>query len=100
MPSNPPEDTPRLTPYLFYEDVAAALDWLRDAFGFSERMRMPGADGGILHAEMEFRDAVIMLGRPGPDYRNPLHEGSVHLWGSVEHVTFRLVTKSPTQERR
>jgi len=28
MPANPPENMPRITPYLHYEDVAKALDWL------------------------------------------------------------------------
>lgn len=27
MPANPPENMPRITPYLLYEDVANALDW-------------------------------------------------------------------------
>ncbi len=71
MPQNPPADFPRISPYLYYEDVAAILDWLARAFGFQERMRMNGPDGGIVHAEMALADGVIMLGRPGPDYRNP-----------------------------
>jgi uncharacterized glyoxalase superfamily protein PhnB len=66
---------PRITPYLYYEDVASALDWLARAFGFKERMRMPGPDGGIMHAEMEYADGVIMLGRPGPDYKSPKRIG-------------------------
>lgn len=53
MPANPPENMPRITPYLYYRDVAEALEWLARAFGFQERMRMPGPEGGILHAEME-----------------------------------------------
>jgi len=68
---NPPENMPRITPYLYYQDVAGALDWLARAFGFSERMRMPGPDGSIMHAEMEYADGVIMMGCPSPDYRNP-----------------------------
>jgi uncharacterized glyoxalase superfamily protein PhnB len=76
MPSNPPENMSRIMPYLLYEDVAAALDWLSNAFGFRERMRMAGPDGRVMHAEMEFEDGVIMLGCPGPDYRNPRHVGS------------------------
>ena len=71
MPANPPENMPRITPYLYYEDVAAALEWLSKAFGFRERMRMPGPDGNITHAEMELADGVIMLGHPGPAYKNP-----------------------------
>ena len=71
MPVNPPPNMPRITPYLYYEDVASALAWLSRAFGFRERMRMPGPDGKIMHAEMEFADGVLMMGNPGPDYRNP-----------------------------
>ena len=77
MPANPPEDMPRITPYLFYEDVASALGWLGDTFGFRERMRIPDDDGRITHAEMELADGVIMLGCPGPDYQNPGHLGQV-----------------------
>jgi len=75
MPGNTPEHMPRITPYLYYQDVAAALAWLAKAFGFRERMRMPGPDGGIMHAEMELADGVIMLGCPGPEYRNPKRLG-------------------------
>ena len=62
---------PRITPYLLYEDVAAALDWLTKAFGFRERMRMPGPDGAVTHAEMELAGGVIMLGHPGAGLPKP-----------------------------
>jgi PhnB protein len=58
-----------------YEDVAGALDWLAKTFGFGERMRMPGPDGNITHAEMELAEGVIMMGHPGPDYQNPKRHG-------------------------
>lgn len=77
MPANPPENMTRITPYLLYEDVASVLDWLTATFGFRERMRMPGPDGAIIHAELELADGVVMLGRPGPDYKNPKHVGHV-----------------------
>jgi len=70
-----PVNLPRITPYLYYEDLASALTWLSRAFGFRERMRMPGPDGKIMHAEMEFADGVLMMGNPGPDYRNPKRLG-------------------------
>ena len=84
MPANPPENMPRITAYLLYEDVAGALDFLSNAFGFSERMRLPGPDGSINHAELELADGVIMLGCPGPDYRSPKRVGHVtqHLYVS------------------
>jgi PhnB protein len=77
MVANPPENMPRITPYLLYEDVASALAWLAQAFGLKERMRMPGPDGKISHAEMELDDGVVMMGCPGPDYRNPKRTGHV-----------------------
>lgn len=77
MPKNPPENMPRITPYLHYEDVGAALGWLARAFGFRERMRLIGPNGAIAHAEMERDDGVIMMGNPGPQYRNPKRLGQV-----------------------
>ena len=77
MPKNPPDNMPRITPYLLYEDVAGALDWLARAFGFRERMRLPAPNGGIAHAEMERDGGVVMMGYPGPQYRNPKRLGEV-----------------------
>jgi PhnB protein len=67
---------PRVTPYLLYEDVAAALEWLERAFGFRERLRLATDDGTITHAEVAVGDdGVVMLGHPGPDYRDPRSSG-------------------------
>lgn len=65
MPQNPPENMPRISPYLYYEDAGAALDWLTRTFQLSERMRMPGPEGQVMHGELEIADGVIMLGNPG-----------------------------------
>jgi PhnB protein len=61
-----------VTPYLLYEDVAAALDWLSKAFGFREILRFTGEAGYVNHAEMDVGDgSAIYLGDPGDDYRSP-----------------------------
>ena len=75
MVQNPPEGFPRITPYLLYEDVDAAVDWLVGAFGFGERFRMKGPDGRANHAEVSLGEGVVMLGHPGPDYQNPKRRG-------------------------
>jgi PhnB protein len=75
MPQNPPHGSPRIAPYLLYEDVAEALDWLGRAFGFHERLRYAGPDGTVTHAEMTLDDGLIMLGHPGPDYQSPKRLG-------------------------
>ena len=68
--------TPRITPYLLYEDLGAALDWLAKAFGLRERLRHAGPDGKPVHAEMTLgTDGVILMGCPGPQYRNPKRLG-------------------------
>jgi PhnB protein len=74
--SQPPK-YPTVTPYLLYEDVAAALDWLAGAFGFRERLRFAEPDGRVSHAEMEIDDSVVMLGGPGSDYQSPRRTGHV-----------------------
>lgn len=73
MPTNPPENMPRITPNVFYDDLGAALDWLSKSFGFETRMSMPGPDGGIVHAEMKVADSAIMMGPTGstPDWQSP-----------------------------
>lgn len=64
-----------ITPYLLYEDVDQALEWLGRAFGFEERLRFAGEAGYVNHAEMRLGDAAIYLGDPGGDYKNPRRLG-------------------------
>ena len=57
---------------LAYEDAAAAIDWLGEAFGFRESgERYTDDDGVVTHAELELDGAEIMLSTPTPDYRGP-----------------------------
>lgn len=71
----PPEDYPVVAPYLYYENAAAAMDWLIEAFGFTERMRMTRDDGALDHGELRLGDGVVMLGQPGPHYQSPNSRG-------------------------
>lgn len=43
--------TQRFFPMLSYADAPSALDFLTNAFGFEETMRMEGENGTIGHAE-------------------------------------------------
>lgn len=49
-------------PSLRYEDAAAAIEWLEEAFGFTLLAAHRGEDGSIGHAEMTYGDGVVMLG--------------------------------------
>jgi PhnB protein len=61
----------RIAPYLLYEDGAAAIDFLEQAFGFEEVVRMDDENGVVQHAELRLGDDSIMLGDPGDDYKSP-----------------------------
>jgi PhnB protein len=76
MVDNPPAGFPVVTPYLLYNDVDAALDLLVKAFGFEERVRMPGPDGKAIYAEAAMGGGVVMMGNPGDGYKNPAALGS------------------------
>jgi PhnB protein len=79
-----------ITPYLYYEDVPGALKFLAKAFGFKRYgPQMKGEDGRVNHAAMRFGDHdVIMMGYPGPKYKNPkrLRQATQSLYVNVEDV--------------
>ena len=56
-----PEGYTAVTPYLVAKDAAALIDFLVSSFGAVERMRIPGPDGGIRHAEVVIGGDAIML---------------------------------------
>ena len=51
-------------------NAQALIDWLHKTIGFSERMTVPDGNGGIAHAELEWRGSLVMLGsaRGNGDY--------------------------------
>jgi len=65
-----------ITPYLYYEDVSAAMKWLAKAFGFKKYgMQMKEPDGTVTHAAMQLGDGIIMMGAPRGDYKSPRRLG-------------------------
>jgi PhnB protein len=56
-----PDGYPQITPYLCVDGASAAIDFYVKVFGAKERMRMPGPDGKLGHAELELGKGLIML---------------------------------------
>jgi uncharacterized glyoxalase superfamily protein PhnB len=55
----------RIVPFLGYEDAAAAIEWLGDAFGFREKRDQRHEESGtITHAELELDGASIYISTP------------------------------------
>jgi uncharacterized glyoxalase superfamily protein PhnB len=71
MSKDTPNGTQRVFPMLAYEDAAAAIDWLVQAFGVRELGRMAAEDGRIGHAELELNGGVVYLASPTADYQSP-----------------------------
>jgi PhnB protein len=62
-----PDGYHSITPYLVVKGAAKAIDFYKKAFGATERFRMPGPDGRVGHAELQFGDSVIMLADECPE---------------------------------
>jgi PhnB protein len=106
MPQPIPEGYPRIIPYLCVDGAAAAIDFYTSVLGATERMRMPGPDGKLGHAELQLGDAVIMLADeyPDMDVRGPKSIGgtpvTVHVYvEDVDDVFARAVQAGATPLR-
>lgn len=51
-----------------YKDRRAALEWLRDAFGFEVSHLLIDSKGDIAHAEMSHGDGVVMISNEWVDW--------------------------------
>ncbi len=57
-----PETGPSIVPCLSYRDAPAVIAWLKEAFGFTEVMVVPGPDDTIAHAQLAFDGGMVMVG--------------------------------------
>ena len=64
-----PDGYPAITPYLIIEGAARAIEFYKDIFGATERMRMPAPQGRIGHAELTIGGSLLMLADPCPEMK-------------------------------
>jgi uncharacterized glyoxalase superfamily protein PhnB len=74
-----------ISPALYYRDAHAAIEFLERAFGFRRRLVVPDDGGGVAHAELTFRDSVLMVGtaKPSKGWVSPLDLSGVNQTLSV-----------------
>jgi uncharacterized glyoxalase superfamily protein PhnB len=65
-----PEGFHTVTPSLVVRDAAKAIEFYKKALGAQERMRMPGPDGKIMHAELKIGDSIIFISDENPQMTN------------------------------
>lgn len=56
-----PEGFHTVTPHLFFDNSAQAIDWYKKALGAEEKTRATTPDGKIIHAELQIGNSRIML---------------------------------------
>jgi uncharacterized glyoxalase superfamily protein PhnB len=61
-----PKDWPRMSSAVVYQDAAAAIGWLCEAFGFEVRLKVEGDDGHIVHSELSYGEGLIMVAQEEP----------------------------------
>jgi len=74
--SNPPSGYPRISPYLLYEDAAAAVEYLQQSFGFELRLSQIGGAGRTHNELLLGEDGLVMLGQAGEGFSSPRTLGS------------------------
>jgi uncharacterized glyoxalase superfamily protein PhnB len=62
MHANVTEPGGTVVPTLRYRDVAAAIEWLCNAFGFERHLVVSGDNDAVRYAELTFGSGMIMLG--------------------------------------
>lgn len=61
-----PDSYRRITPSLIVKGADKALEYYTEVFQATERMRYPGPDGTIVHAELELGDSVLIVEEESP----------------------------------
>ena len=62
-----PQDRHTVTPYLTIKNAGAAIEFYKQVFGATEKMRMAEPDGKVGHAEIEIGNARIMISDEYPE---------------------------------
>ncbi len=68
-PTNPiPEGMHTVTPHLICAGAADAIEFYKKAFDATEKTRLPGANGKLMHASIQIGDSTVMLTDEAPQW--------------------------------
>jgi len=83
--------TETVVPTLRYRDVAAAIDWLCEAFGFEVHAIMHGDDGTVRYAELKFGRSIIIVVRADGSELDAFMKQPSDIGGAETQVCYLLV---------
>ncbi len=78
-------------PTMRYNDAAAAIAWLCEAFGFEKHLVVPGEDGTIAHAQLVFGNGMVMLASARASEFDNLHKLPSALGDAVSQSPYIIV---------
>jgi PhnB protein len=91
-PANVPQGYQTVTPYLVVDGVPRLIEFLKAAFGATERMRNLRPDGTVSHAEVEIGDSVVMMGEPQDS--SSTMPGMIHVYVGNVDATFQQALRA------
>ena len=91
-----PDGFHSVTPQLEVRGAAKLIDFMKQAFGAEEVMRMPGPGGALMHAEVKIGDSIVMMSDAVREAPMP---GSVFLYvNDVDAVYKRALQAGATSQ--
>ena len=100
MPEKRATDRPSIIPTLRYRDAAAAIEWLCRAFGFEKHLVVPGDAGTIAHAQLVYRNGMIMLGSARDDDFGKLQKTPAQVGGIGTQSPYVIVPDADAHHAR
>lgn len=76
-----------ITPYLIVKGAAQFIDFVKQAFGAEEKLRVPLPDGRLMHAEVRIGDSMIECGDGGQEY--PPRPTALHMYVPDADAVYR-----------
>lgn len=80
-----------ITPYLVARDAAHLIEFLKVAFGGTVRLRVPGPDGSIMHAEVAIGNGAVEVSGESEAYRGA--PGAIHLYVEDADAAYELAVR-------
>jgi uncharacterized glyoxalase superfamily protein PhnB len=80
-----------IIPTIRYKDAPAAIDWLARAFGFEARLVVPDGAGGVAHAQLTYKNGMIMLGTASDDEFGRLQASLASTTSTVSQSAYVVV---------
>jgi PhnB protein len=81
-----------ITPYIIVRPAEQFIEFLKSAFGGTERLRMPAPDGSIMHAEVAVGNGAIEVSDGNEEYSTA--PAAIHLYVDDVHVTYERALRA------